>query len=81
LVRDTLAGADIRFAQVVDSSLEEAGFDASVPPGSPSVIPGLQAKTPLRGNVARIGRAETWYQGPAAIRCITESRGGVRKVW
>ena len=24
---------------------------------------------------------ETWYQGPAAIRCVSESLGGVRKVW
>jgi hypothetical protein len=41
----------------------------------------LQAKTPLRGGMRADREPETWYQGPAAIRCVTESRGGVRKVW
>jgi hypothetical protein len=30
---------------------------------------------------ARMGERETCYQVPATIRCVTESRGGVRKVW
>jgi hypothetical protein len=51
------------------------------PPPSPSLIPRLQAKTSLRGDVGADREPETWYQGPAAIRCVTESRGGMRKVW
>jgi hypothetical protein len=45
-------------------------------------IPGLWVKTPgFAAARAWIGEREIWYQVPATIRCVTESRGGVRKVW
>ena len=51
------------------------------PPGARRQIPGLQAKTPSRRPCAQLGKSESGYQAPAAVRWVTVSRGGARKVW
>ena len=50
------------------SPVRETLFSNPVINGTARPVPGL-------------GERETWYQAPATIRCITESRGGVHKVW
>src|SRR5580704_7115952 len=51
------------------------------PPGARRQIPGLQAKTPSRRPCAQLGKSESGYQAPAAVRWVTVSRSGARKVW
>src|SRR4051794_21678679 len=51
------------------------------PPWEPVSNSGTSGEDPASRQGGADREPETWCQGPAAIRCVTESRAGVRKVW
>jgi hypothetical protein len=66
-----------------DSPLEGGGFEPSVPLrlGPGGKFQGCRRKPPSRRPCAQLGKSESGYQAPAAVRWVTVSRGGARKVW
>jgi hypothetical protein len=72
---------EIRFAK--DSPLEGDGFEPSVPLhlGPGGKFQDCSRKPPSRRPCAQMGKARAGNQAPAAVRWVTVSRGGARKVW
>src|ERR1700719_5366245 len=71
----------VRFA--MDSAVVGGGFEPSVPLrlGPGGKFQDCRRKPPSRRPCAQLGKRESGYHAPTAVRWVTVSRGGARKVW